>query len=99
MFTLRQSRQLNMQRRQLCCHWCLRVKRMEYRRQVAFQREENGERKKRYGAKGQKERARKRALLGPRWFQRNPYNSFVSGDDGTRTRDLCRDSGPPSSFR
>ena len=39
-------------------------------------------------------RAQKRALLGPRWFQRNRNNSFGKngGDDETRTRDLCRDS-------
>jgi hypothetical protein len=43
--------------------------------------------------KGTPKRARKRALLGPRWFQRNPRNSFGmnGGDDETRTRDLCRD--------
>jgi glutaredoxin len=53
MFTLRQSRQLNMQRRQPYCHWCLRAKRMEYRRHFMFQVEENGERKKKkYGTKG-----------------------------------------------
>src|ERR1700730_17401926 len=41
-----------------------------------------------------KARARKRALSRPRWFERNPCNSFgMNGwDDETRTRDLCRDS-------
>jgi len=35
----------------------------------------------------------KRALLGPQWFARNRNNSFGmnGGDDGTRTRGLCRD--------
>jgi len=44
--------------------------------------------------KGTQKRARKRALLGPRWFRRNQCNSFGKngGDDETRTRDLCRDS-------
>ena len=46
--------------------------------------------------KGTQKRARKRALLGPRWFRRNQCNSFVS--DETRTRDLCRDSGPLIGF-
>jgi acetolactate synthase I/II/III large subunit len=37
--------------------------------------------------------ARKRAILGLRWFKGNCYNSFGmnGGDDGTRTRGLCRD--------
>src|SRR6267378_5474901 len=44
--------------------------------------------------KGTQKRARKRALLGPRWFARNRNNPFGKngGDDETRTRDLCRDS-------
>ena len=38
-------------------------------------------------------RARNAPFSRPRWFERNPCNSFGmnGGDDGTRTRDLCRD--------
>jgi hypothetical protein len=38
-------------------------------------------------------RASAAALLHPRWFPRIPENSFgmCGGDDGARTRDLCRD--------
>ena len=39
-------------------------------------------------------RAQKRVLLDPRWLQGNSTNSCTKngGDDGTRTRGLCRDS-------
>ena len=46
------------------------------------------------GQKGTQKRAQKRALLGPRWFRHNSRKWFRKngGDDGTRTRGLCRDS-------
>ena len=38
-------------------------------------------------------RTRNVPFLCPRWFQQHPANYFgmYGGDDGTRTRDLCRD--------
>ena len=44
-----------------------------------------------------KARARKRALLGPRWFRRKQPNSFEKNGDETRTRHLLRDSRDASS--
>jgi len=46
------------------------------------------------GRKGTQKRARKHALLGPRWFREKQRKCFGKngGDDGTRTRGLCRDS-------
>ena len=47
----------------------------------------------RHAEKGTK-KARNAPFSRPRWFQRNSAKSFGmnGGDDGTRTRDLCRDS-------
>jgi len=63
------------------------------RRQVTLQREEVGIARRARSEKGHK-KARKRALLGPRWFRENHRKCFRmnGGDDGTRTRGLCRDS-------
>ena len=63
-----------------------------HRRLPMLQREEST-RREQDGRKGTQKRARKRALLGPRWFRRSQCNSFGmnGGDDETRTRDLCRD--------
>ena len=94
MSTPRRLRPPNMQRRQPCCHWCSRLKLGELRSRrhlPTLQRDKTlplGGR-----LKGTQKRARKRALLGPRWFARNRNNPFGmnGGDDETRTRDLCRD--------
>src|ERR1700730_18044974 len=91
----RQSRPPNMQLRQRSCRWCFRAKRTQrhhrlYR--VALQREDHRGREL-AGRKGTQKRARKRALLGPRWFREIQRKCFGmnGGDDEARTRDLCRD--------
>jgi len=100
MYIPRQLRLPNMQLRQRSCPWYFRANRMEChnrRHQVTPLREEIDTARRVRGEKGHK-RARKRALLGPRWFDLTQPNSFGmnGGDDGTRTRDLCRDSFDPA---
>src|SRR5882724_3746290 len=91
MYIPRQSRQPNTQLRQRSCPWCFRGKRMERRnrRQVTLQREEI-DTARRHGPKRDTKKARKRALLGPRWFRENQRKCRRKngGDDETRTRDL-----------
>ena len=75
---------------------------MEHRdpREATLQREEIDIARRARTEKGRKKRALKRALLGPRWFREKHRKCFRKngGDDETRTRDLCRDSGPLIGF-
>ena len=84
-----------LQRRLRCCHWFFRMNQVQLpSRRHLLRRSVMKPCGHRSGLKGTQKRARKRALLGPQWFQGNPHNSFGmnGGDDGTRTRGLCRDS-------
>jgi hypothetical protein len=89
----RRSRWPNMQRRQPCRHWFLRMKQAEPRSRRHLLMLRDGTLRRGRELKGTQKKAQKRALLGPRWFKRNRNNPFGmnGGDDGTRTRGLCRD--------